>query len=59
MINSVVTIFIFDYEKRIVTCPMKHELKEYGSYECKPDKFGFQRQQYVYSNPQACKKLSS
>lgn len=22
--------FVFDYEKRIVICPMKNELKEYG-----------------------------
>ena len=23
--------FVFDYEKRIVICPMKNEFKEYGS----------------------------
>ena len=35
---------------------MKHVLKEYGPYECEPDKFGFQREQFAYSNSQACKK---
>ena len=48
--------FKFDFQKRIVICPMKHKLKEYGPYDCEPDKFGFQRQQYAYSNSQACKK---
>lgn len=47
--------FIFNHEKRTITCPMKQELTEYGPYPCKPDKFGFQRQQYAYSNSQACK----
>ena len=35
---------------------MKQKLKEYGPYECESDKFGFQRQQYAYSNSQACKE---
>ncbi|WP_296861603.1 transposase [uncultured Methanobrevibacter sp.] len=35
---------------------MKQKLKEYGPYDCKSDKFGFQRQQYAYSNSQACKE---
>ena len=48
--------FKFDFEKRTVTCPMNQTLKEYGPYDCEPDKFGFQRQQYAYSNSQACKE---
>lgn len=48
--------FAFDHEKRIVICPMKNELKEYGPYECEPDKFGYQRKQYAYSNSKACQK---
>ena len=48
--------FKFDFEKRTVTCPMNQTLKEYGLYDCEPDKFGFQRQQYAYSNSQACKE---
>lgn len=35
---------------------MKNELKEYGPYECEPDKFGYQRKQYAYSNSKACQK---
>ena len=48
--------FTFDFERRIIICPMKHVLKEYGPYQCEPDKFGFQREQFAYSNSQACKK---
>ena len=47
--------FTFDFERRIIICPMKHVLKEYGPYQCEPDKFGFKREQFAYSNPQACK----
>ena len=48
--------FQFDSIKDIVICPNKKELKKYGPYACKPDKFGFQREQYSYSNYEACKQ---
>lgn len=48
--------FVFDHDKRIIICPMKKELKEYGPYGCKPDKFGYERKQYAYSNSEACQK---
>ena len=46
--------FLFDPIKDVVICPNKNELKKYGPYPCKPDKFGFQREQYAYSNYKAC-----
>lgn len=48
--------FQFDPINDIVICPNKKELKKYGPYACKPDKFGFQREQYAYSNYEACKQ---
>ena len=48
--------FPYDREKDVVICPKKEILKPYGPYPCKPDKFGFIRQQKVYSNYSACQK---
>ena len=50
--------FEYDPIKEVYICPNKKELKKYGPYDCKPDKFGFQRKQYSFSNYLACKECS-
>ena len=46
--------FMHDFEKDVVICPNKQILKKFSPYDCKPDKFGFQRKQAPYSNYKAC-----
>ena len=48
--------FSYDPIKEVIICPNKNELKKYGPYKCKPDKFGYQREQYSYSNYKACQE---
>ena len=46
--------FYYDVFKDVVICPNGHTLKKFGPYECKPDKFGYSREQYSFSNYKAC-----
>ena len=46
--------FPYDPIKKVVVCPNNNELKRYGPYDCKPDKLGYQRQQFAFSNYKAC-----
>ena len=46
--------FYYDVFKDVVICSKGHTLKKFGPYECKPDKFGYSREQYSFSNYKAC-----
>lgn len=46
--------FLHDLLNDVIICPNNQILNKYGPYDCKPDKFGFKRQQYSYSNYKAC-----
>ena len=40
--------YYYDVFKDVVICPNGHTLKKFGPYECKPDKFGYSREQYSF-----------
>ena len=51
--------FEYDPINDVVICPNNQKLKKYGPYDCKPDKYGFKRQQFVFSNHLACKNCKN